>query len=106
MKNYLVAGIIGIFVGLIDITPMILQKLPKRANVSAFLQYFIVSIIICFIDLPGIAWFLEGSLISLAFSVPIIIITSENDKKTKYIISSMAIFLGLIISLLKHFFAG
>jgi hypothetical protein len=106
MRNYLVAGLIGIVVGLIDITPMILQKLPKRANVSAFLQYFLISIIICFIDFPSIPWFLEGSLISLALSIPIIIITSEKDNKNKYIISSMAIILGLIIGLLKHNFIG
>jgi len=106
MRNYLVAGIIGVVVGLIDITPMILQKLPKKANISAFLQYFSISIIICFIDLPGIFWLLEGSLISLVLSIPVIIITSANDKKTKYIIGSMAIILGLIIGLLKHYFIG
>jgi len=104
MKNYLIAGIIGILIGLIDIAPMIIQKLPKRANISAFLQYFLISIIICFIDLPGIVWWIEGSLISLMLSIPIIIITSENDKKTKYIISSMAVILGFIIGLLKHLF--
>lgn len=104
MKNYLIAGIIGILVGLLDITPMIIQKLPKRANISAFLQYFFISMMICFIDLPGIVWWIEGSLIALMLSIPIIVITSENDKKPKYIISSMSIVLGFIIGLSKHLF--
>lgn len=104
MKNYVIAGMIGIVIGLIDITPMIIQKLPKRANISAFLQYFIVSIIICFADFSGILWWIEGSLIALLLSIPIIVIASENNKKTKYIISSMAVTLGFLIGLLKHLF--
>ena len=104
MKNYFIAGLIGIVIGVIDIIPMIIQKLPKRANVSAFLQYFFVSIIICFLDFPCLVWWIEGSLIALCLSIPIIIITSENNKQTICIIGSMSMILGFFISLLKHFF--
>ncbi len=104
MRNYFIAGLIGICIGLIDIIPMLIQKLPKKASFSAFFQYFFISILICFIDFPGLAWWIEGSLITLCLSIPIIIITSENDKSVKYIIGSMAIILGFFISLLKHSF--
>lgn len=102
MKNYLIAGIIGIFFGMIDIIPMILQKLPKRANISAFMQYFFVSIVISFIDLPGIIWWLEGSIVAFCLAIPIIIIASENDKKSIVIIGSMSIILGAFISIANH----
>lgn len=104
MKNYLVAVVIGIIIGVIDIIPMIIQKLPKRANVSAFTQYLFVSIVICFIDFPGISWWLEGPIISLGLAIPVIIIASEKDSKSKYIIGSMSVVLGFVISLLKHLF--
>ena len=102
MKSYLIALIIGILFGIIDIIPMIIMKLPKRANTSAFFQYFFVSFVVNFIDLPGIAWWLEGSVVALGLAIPIIIIASENDKKSIFIIGSMAIILGSLISFITH----
>ena len=99
MKFYIIAGLIGIFFGFVDIIPMLIQKLPKRANISAFLQYFFVSIVIVFIDLPGIVWWLKGPLVALCLSVPIIIIASEKDKKSIFIIGLMSIILGSLIGL-------
>jgi hypothetical protein len=103
MKIWLVSIAIGVVIGVIDILPMIAQKLAKRAIVSAFLQYFFVSIIIVNIDLPGIAWWLQGSIISLALSAPILVIVSENDKKAVPIIAAMAVILGTLISIAGHF---
>jgi hypothetical protein len=104
VKIYFIAALIGICIGIIDIIPMIIQKLPKRSTVSAFLQYVFVSIIVFFIDFPGIIWWIEGSIIALCLSIPIIIIASEEDKNAKYIIGSMSIILGFIISISKYFF--
>ena len=102
MKSYIIAGLIGILFGFLDIIPMIIQKLPRRANISAFLQYFFVSMVIAFIDLPGIIWWLEGPIVALCLSVPIIVIASEKDKKTIFIIGSMSIILGALISLVNN----
>ena len=103
MKTLLVSMIIGLCAGVIDIIPMIIQKLDKRAIISAFLQYFFVSIVIVNIDLPGIVWWLKGSIISLALALPIIIIVSSNDKRTVPIIASMSIILGTLIGIAGHF---
>jgi hypothetical protein len=94
---------IGLVAGTLDILPMIAQKLARRAILSAFLQYFFVSIVIVNIDLPGLAWWLQGSLISLALALPVLIIVTENDKKSLPIIASMSIFLGALISVAGHF---
>jgi len=56
MDALLLSAIIGVIAGTIDIIPMIIQKLDKRATISAFLQYFFVSIIIVNIDLQHIVW--------------------------------------------------
>lgn len=103
MRTLVVSMIIGIVAGIIDILPMIIQKMDKRSIISAFLQYFIVSIIIVNIDLPGIIWWLQGSIIAFALAIPIIIIVSEKDRKAVPIIASMSIILGALIGITGHF---
>jgi hypothetical protein len=97
MDTLLLSVIIGIVAGTIDIIPMIIQKLDKRASISAFLQYFFVSIIIVNIDLPHIVWWLQGGLISVAFALPVVFIVSMQDKRAVPIILTMAVVLGTLI---------
>ena len=103
--NILVLSIlIGLVAGIIDIIPMIIKKLDKRASISAFLQYLFLGIIIVNIDLPYIIWWLEGGLISLAFTIPIVLIVSKEDKKSVPIIMANSIILGTLIGIAGHFF--
>ena len=103
MDTLLLSAIIGVVAGIIDIIPMIIQKLDKRASISAFLQYFFVSIIIVNIDLPHIIWWLQGGLISVAFALPVVVIVSVQDKKAVPIILSMAAVLGTLIGIAGHY---
>lgn len=103
MRTLLVSMIIGIAAGVIDILPMIIQKMDKRPIVSAFLQYFFVSIIILNTNLPGVIWWLQGSIIALALAIPVIIIVSEKDRKAAPVIASMSIILGALIGIAGHF---
>lgn len=103
MNVILLSVLIGIVAGVIDALPMIIKKLPKRAIISAFLQYLFVSVIIINIDLPDIAWWIEGGLIALMMAIPIVIIIAETDKKSVPIILANAIILGTLISLAGHF---
>lgn len=102
MKTLLISMVIGIVAGLIDIIPMVIKKMDTRRLLSAFLQYFFVAIVIVNSNLPGIAWWLQGMLISLALSLPIIVIVSEKDQKTPFIIAGMSIILGALISVAGH----
>ena len=102
--NILVLSIlIGLVAGIIDIIPMIIKKLDKRASISAFLQYLFLGIIIVNIDLPYIIWWLEGGLISLAFTLPIVLLVSKEDKKAVPIIMANSIILGTLIGIAGHF---
>ena len=103
MDTLLLSALIGIGIGIIDIIPMLIQKLDKRATISAFLQYFFVSIIIVNIDLPHIVWWLQGGLISVAFALPVVVIVSIQDKKAVPIILTMAAILGTLISIAGHY---
>ena len=103
MDTLLLSVIIGIVAGIVDIIPMILQKLEKQATISAFLQYFFVSIIIVNIDLPHIVWWLQGGLISVALALPIVCLVSMNDKKAVPVILTMAAIMGTFIGTAGHF---
>ena len=43
MNNFLIAILIGLVAGIIDVVPMIIQKLDKGSCLSAFVHYFAVS---------------------------------------------------------------
>jgi len=104
MNTFLLSILIGIAAGVIDIIPMIIQKLDKRATISAFLQYFFVSIIIVNIDLPYIVWWLQGGLISVSLDLPVVVLVSGQDRKAVPIILTMAAILGTLIAVAGHFF--
>jgi hypothetical protein len=103
INTLLLSAIIGIVAGVIDIIPMIIQKLDKRATISAFLQYFFVSIIIVNIDLPHVVWWLQGGLISVALALPIVVLVSAEDKKAVPIILTMAAILGTLIGIAGYY---
>lgn len=102
MKTYLISIAIGLAAGLIDILPMILQKQNKASILSAFLQYFFVSIVIVNINLPGIPWWLQGGLISLALALPVMVIVSQSERQAVLIIAGMAVVLGSLIGVAGH----
>ena len=45
MSKIIFTIILGILIGIIDILPMTIKKLNRQSIVSAFLQYFFVTII-------------------------------------------------------------
>ena len=103
MGSIFLSIIIGIVAGLVDVVPMIIKKLKKSACVSAFLQYVIVSFIIVHINIPGISWWIEGTLVSFLMTIPIVIIIAEHDKKAIPIILMNAIALGALISVAARY---
>ncbi len=103
MRTVLISIAIGICAGALDIVPMIIAKTKKLAAIAAFIHYFIVSILIVNVDLFGIAWWLKGSVIAFALSLPTAVIVSEKDSKSVPVITLMSIVLGALIGLAGHF---
>lgn len=103
MRTLLISAGIGIAAGIIDIAPMVARRMDTRSILSAFAHYVVVSIVIVNIDLPGVAWWLQGSLIALAMAVPIMIIVSGSEKKALPVIAAMAVILGAGIGLAGHY---
>ena len=45
MKNILIALIIGLSAAIIDVVPMIIQRIDKSACISAFLQWIVLGLL-------------------------------------------------------------
>lgn len=105
MNDILIALIIGIIAGIIDITPMVIMKLEKTANISAFIHYFVLGLIIPFVDW-GIPPWITGIIIALLTAIPIMIIVFPKDKKAIIPMVLFSLTLGAGIGLAGAKFIG
>jgi len=93
MKPIYIATLIGITAGIIDVIPMIIQKLNRTACLSAFIHYFVLGLIIPFIAWEIAPW-AKGTIVSLLTSIPIMVIVYPEDKKALIPMSIFSILLG------------
>ena len=94
--------ILGLIIGIVDIIPMVIKKLPKHSTISAFIHYFIATIVIVNIDIPPLPWWLEGGVLGLALMVPMLIHIGHADKKPLPIIAINAVVLGSVAEIAAH----
>ncbi len=93
MGNLIIAITIGIVAGLIDIIPMIIQKLNRQDTISAFAHYFALGLIIPFINWEIAPW-LKGLIIALLTAIPFMIIVYPKDKKAIFPMFVFSLILG------------
>ena len=105
MNNFLIAILIGLVAGLIDVIPMIIMKLDKVANISAFTHYFVLGLIIPFVNWELTPW-ISGIIISTLTAIPIMIIVYPKDKKSIIPMIVFAIILGAGIGFAGAKFIG
>lgn len=102
MDKLIFSILVGLAAGTVDIIPMIIQKLPRRSIVSAFFHYLFVSIIILNVDIPHLVWWLEGGIVGLAMTIPMLIQIGDSDKKSLPIIAVNGLLLGTLIGIVGH----
>ncbi len=85
---------IGFAAGLIDVIPMIIQKLDKSACWSAFVHWLVLGTIIPFVDWDIQPW-LKGLIIGELVSLPVMILVFAKDKKSVIPISVFSAILGI-----------
>lgn len=101
MKKLLVSITIGIFAGIIDVIPMIIQGLDWYSNISAFVFWVVMGIIISHSVLPIKNW-IKGLTIGLISAVPVMILVFSDDPKSVIPMFIMSIILGSLVG----FFTG
>lgn len=93
MKNKLLGAGFGAVAGIIDVIPMIIQKLTWDANLSAFSMWVIVGLIISSIDFKFHS-IIKGILISFMILLPSAILIAWKEPFSMLPISIMTIILG------------
>ncbi|MFC2151627.1 hypothetical protein ACFLSE_03795 [Bacteroidota bacterium] len=105
MNDIFIAIIIGIIAGIIDVIPMLIQKLNKYASLSAFMHWVVLGLII-----PFVAWnidpWLKGLIIGELSAIPVIIMVMQNDKKSVLPILLMSAVLGIGVAVVGARFIG
>jgi hypothetical protein len=103
MEKILIALCIGIVAGLIDVTPMIIQKLDKTACWSAFVHWVVLGLIIPFVHWEIQPW-LKGLIIGELSVIPIMIIVFAKDKKALIPMSIFSAILGIGVAVAGSIF--
>jgi len=105
MTHILIALAIGIVAGIIDVIPMIAQKMDRTANLSAFVHWVVLGLIIPFVSwgLPG--W-LTGLIIAELTAIPILLIIAAEDKGAIVLITLMSAILGAGVGLAGSWWIG
>jgi hypothetical protein len=105
MNDFLIAIIIGLVAGLIDVTPMLIMKLEKSASISAFVHYFALGLIIPFVGWEIAPW-IKGVVIALLTAIPIMVIVFPKDKKAIIPMIVFSLILGAGIGIAGAKFIG
>jgi hypothetical protein len=98
--------LLGLAIGIVDIVPMIIKKIPRYSTISAFIHYFIATIVIVNVDIPQLPWWLAGGVLGFLLMLPMLIHVGHTDTKPIPIITINAIVLGSIAKIAAHFILG
>ncbi len=98
MKNIFIALIIGISAGIIDVVPMIIQRIDKTACISAFIQWIVLGLIIPYVNWDMQAW-LKGLIIAELAALPIMVLVFAKDPKSIIPIIIFSAILGIAVGL-------
>lgn len=105
MNEILTALAIGIAAGIIDVVPMIIQKMDKYANLSAFMHWVVLGLIIPFVSWNIAPW-LKGFIIAELSAIPILLMVAPKDKKAILPITIMSAILGIAVAMAGKAFIG
>jgi len=93
MKRIRTGIIIGILAGIIDVTPMIIQKLTWDANIAAFSMWLVIGFLLSIIDLKMNS-IIKGILISFLVLLPSAVLIGWQEPESLIPISVMTVILG------------
>ena len=93
MKKYTIGLALGVIAGILDVTPMLIQKLPISACLSAFTMWTILGVLITAVDFK-IHPILKGIITAFLVLAPISIIIATSEPEALIPISIMTLLLG------------
>ncbi len=96
MKNIFIALIIGLSAAVIDVVPMIIQRIDKTACISAFIQWVVLGLIIPYVNWDIQPW-LKGLIIAELAALPILVLVFAKEPKSIIPIIIFSAILGAVV---------
>lgn len=93
MKRIKIGLLLGLVAGILDVIPMIMQKLTWDANISAFTMWIVVGFLIATIDLKMNS-IIKGILIAFLVLLPTAILIGSKEPVSLIPIAIMTTILG------------
>ena len=98
MSTFLTGILLGLAAAVIDTTPMLIMKLDKYACGSAFVHWVVLGIFITYMNMPVSPW-LQGMLVGLLASLPVVINLVKDDPKSIPIVLVFSLVLGTLLGI-------
>ncbi len=105
MNRIYTGTLLGAIAGVLDVIPMVIQKLPWSANLSAFFHWTIVGFFISTVDI-GIKGITRGILIAVITLIPIAFLVWWNDPSSIIPMSISTIVYGGLLGFLIDKYGG
>lgn len=101
MKEFIWPLLIGIGFGVIDVIPMIKNKLSRYSVASAFAFHVIMPVILANLNL-AIWWGLKGGIVYLVCALPLVLLIARDEKKSVPIVLGSSFVIGTIVGIILH----
>ncbi len=103
IDHFTIALATGAVIGLLDVVPMIAQRLAFRSCLSAFCTYLFAAVIVFYSDLPYLPWWADGMGVTLMMAIPVLLTLTGKERRAIPVILLNAVILGLLISLSERY---
>lgn len=105
MNKLLISLIIGIIAGIIDVIPMLIQKVDRNACLSAFVHWIVLGLIIPYVSWDLQPW-LKGLVIAEITAIPIMVLVYPKNPKSVIPIGIFSAVLGVLVGISGGWFVS
>jgi hypothetical protein len=102
MRGFFLSIFLGAGAGIIDVIPMVHKKMDKYSIMSAFIQWVVLGIVISYSNVFGLESWLNGLVVAVLLSLPIVILVMKNEQKSVPVILIMSAVLGSLVGLIGY----
>lgn len=105
MDHFTLSLCVGAAAGVLDVIPMLPQRLPLRSCISAFLVYFFAAVIVFYSDLPYLPWWGDGMGVTVMMALPVVMTFTGKERRAIPMMLLNALLLGFLISVAERYLA-
>ncbi len=105
MTEILIALLIGVIAGLIDIFPMVKRPIPRESIIATFAQWVLLGLVIPFVSWPTPTW-LTGAILGLLGMAPSMIVAHKRNPSSVIPTAVFGVALGAGIGALAPLYTG